>query len=73
MFDTLKHRVDEFCGPEHNNSGSDDGHCTANAALASSLARPSAICRIWTSNGLVVVPETADATSHVLLAFCFMF
>ncbi|GLU02816.1 hypothetical protein SLE2022_200510 [Rubroshorea leprosula] len=39
MFDTLKHRAEEFCGSEHSDSGSDDGHGTANAALASSLAR----------------------------------
>ncbi|GKV46839.1 hypothetical protein SLEP1_g53800 [Rubroshorea leprosula] len=40
MFNTLKHHVDEFCGPEHSDSGSDDGHETANAALGNSLARP---------------------------------
>ncbi|GLT29578.1 hypothetical protein SLA2020_044350 [Shorea laevis] len=39
MFDTLKQRADEFCGPAQSDSGGDDGHGTANAALANSLGR----------------------------------
>ncbi|GLT42861.1 hypothetical protein SLA2020_168410 [Shorea laevis] len=39
MFQTLKHRADEYCGQDHSDSGSDDGHGTDSAALASSLAR----------------------------------